>query len=500
MAIKKVAMIGAGSMGGGMALLLAEKGISVSIEDPSESTVDALIKSAEEQGIHNKLSKHEDYEDLCKSLDSPKVFFFSLPHGTVGDSVVEGLHPYLDKGDVIVDCSNEHWENTQRRQGKLIAQGVYYLGCGVSGGYQAARRGPSMCPGGDDRALELCLPMFEMIAAKASDGSPCVGKIGEGGAGHYVKMIHNGIEHAMMSAISEAWEIMHTLMGMEYDAIGKVFEKWGSEGEFKNTFLIQIGADICETKDKGHHVLSDIKDKVVQDIDGSEGTGIWSNTQAVDLHNPAPTLTAAHYLRIASAFLDIRQHVEKIFHGSFLPAKIEFKDEEEKDAFIEDLRKAVYATCLASYIQGFGIIDKADKANKWSINYAMIVQIWRAGCIIQSDHINSLLHHIFNTGTSAASPHKNHNLLYEPTIVSELKSNFPSLKRVVLKGVETNANTPSMSATLEYLKYMGNLKLPTQFYEAELDYFGKHMYDSKSEDKGPGLPMTGKHHYEWKPA
>lgn len=215
-----------------MALLLAEDGISVAIQDPSEETVDKLIKSASDQGIHDKLSKHEDYGDLCSSLPSPKIIFFSLPHGTVGDTVVEGLHQYLEKGDIIVDCSNEEWENTQRRQGKLIAQGVYYIGCGVSGGYQAARRGPSMCPGGEEKALDIMMPLFERMAAKAEDGSPCVAKIGDGGAGHYVKMIHNGIEHGMMCAISEAWTIMNRQMGMKYDEIGKIFEKWSSEGEF----------------------------------------------------------------------------------------------------------------------------------------------------------------------------------------------------------------------------------------------------------------------------
>jgi len=187
-------MIGAGSMGGGMTLLLAENGYEVAIQDPSSETVDALIKAGEDQGIHGKLSKHTEYASLTGALSLPKVIFFSLPHGTVGDTVVEGLYKYLDKGDIIVDCSNEEWENTQRRQGKLIAQGVYYIGCGVSGGYQAARRGPSMCPGGEDKALDLCMPMFEKMAAKATDGTPCVGKIGNGGAGHYVKMIHNGIE------------------------------------------------------------------------------------------------------------------------------------------------------------------------------------------------------------------------------------------------------------------------------------------------------------------
>jgi 6-phosphogluconate dehydrogenase len=187
-------MIGTGSMGGGMALLMAENGVSVSLQDPSSETVDALIKSAEDQGIHDKLSKHADYASLCNSLPNPKVIFFSLPHGNVGDSVVEGLQQFLEKGDVLVDCSNEEWENTQRRQGKLVAQGVYYVGCGVSGGYQAARRGPSMCPGGEEKALDICMGLFEKIAAKDEKGRPCVAKVGMGGSGHYVKMIHNGIE------------------------------------------------------------------------------------------------------------------------------------------------------------------------------------------------------------------------------------------------------------------------------------------------------------------
>lgn len=291
----------------------------------------------------------------------------------------------------------------------------------------------------------------------------------------------------MMSAISEAWTIMNKHMGMKYDEIGKTFEEWSAEGEFvslllstsncadqnqKNTFLVKIGADICEQKDKeGHHVLGDVQDKVVQDIDGSEGTGIWSNTQAETLHVPAPTLSTAHYLRVASAFRGSREHVKETFHGSFLPSKLNFVDAKEKEAFLEDLRWAVYSTCLAAYVQGISIIDTADKKNKWAIDYQAIVRIWRAGCIIQADHISSLLEEIFHP--SSGSKHKNHNLLYEPKIVEELKTGFGSLKKVVLKGTEANAIIPSMSATLEYLKYSGNLELPTQFYEAELDYFGK---------------------------
>lgn len=224
-------MIGCGSMGGGMALLLSENGIKVLLEDPSAETVDKLILSAEDQGIHNKLEKHEDYKDLCDSLDSPRVLIFSLPHGTVGDTVVEGLHQYLDKGDIIVDASNENWENTQRRQGKLMAQGVYYIGMGVSGGYQAARRGPSMCPGGQEIAVNMILPMLQKICAKDKQGRPCVGYVGAGGAGHFVKMIHNGIEHGMMSAISEAWQIMNLCLDMKFDEIGGELARWNADGE-----------------------------------------------------------------------------------------------------------------------------------------------------------------------------------------------------------------------------------------------------------------------------
>lgn len=214
-----------------MALLFAENGLSVSLEDPSEKMVDSLIEQAKKLGLGDKLSKHEDYKSLCESLDSPKVFFLSLPHGTVGDTVVDGLKPYLERGDIFVDCGNENWENTQRRQGKLVSQGVDYIGCGVSGGYQAARRGPSMCPGGPQRALDIVLPFLEKVAAKDAKGRPCVARAGEGGAGHYVKMVHNGIEQGMMSAISEAWTVMNKHMGMSYEEIGKVFDKWNSEGE-----------------------------------------------------------------------------------------------------------------------------------------------------------------------------------------------------------------------------------------------------------------------------
>ncbi|KAL8813045.1 MAG: hypothetical protein Q9200_000567 [Gallowayella weberi] len=507
-------MIGCGSMGGGMALLFAEHGITVSLNDPSEENMNQLLATAQKDGLQDRLQKHSSYDDLCKSLSSPKVFVFSLPHGTVGDKVVDGLYTFLEKGDVIIDASNEHWENTQRRQGKLVPQYRrllyrYFIlsflfrgriltwmntGMGVSGGYQAARRGPSMCPGGEERALDIVMPMLKKVAAKDSSGNPCVGRAGSGGSGHYVKMIHNGIEHGMMSALAEAWQIMSLGLKMGYDEIGDEFERWNEKGELKGTFLVSIGADICRQKDsQGRHVLSIVEDKVVQDVDGTEGTGIWSQLEAVRLHVPAPSLTTAHFIRLASAFRADRKHVKEAFGGQFpVEAWSEAaQGEEKKKSVLESLRKAVYAACLASFVEGINIIDQANRENRWAIDYAAVVQIWRNGCIIKADHITDLLADIV-----AKPDDLDLDLLHHKRVTAELKTAFPALKEIVAKAVQHNAIVPSLSATLEFLKYSTNTVLPTQFYEAQMDYFGKHMFDLKSEPAGK--PETGKHHFEWK--
>ncbi|KAK4961774.1 hypothetical protein LTR10_002265 [Elasticomyces elasticus] len=502
--IKKIAMIGCGSMGGGMAQLFAENGIHVSLEDPSSDQMDIVIDSAKQAGIPaDRINKHSDYKSLCESLDKPKVLFFSLPHGSVGDSVLGGLMPYLEKGDIIVDCGNEHWENTERRQGKCVTKGIRYVGCGVSGGYQAARRGPSMCPSADDETLSLVLPLLRIAAAKDPQGKPCVGPVGTGGAGHYCKMIHNGIEHGMMSAIAEAYGLMRTGLGMSLEEISGVFDDWNSKGELQGTFLIWISRDICRTKNgNGQYVLDTVEDKVVQDYTGEEGTGVWSNTEAVEHHVPAPTLTAAHYLRVASGDRHQRALIQKTFgvgsgssskdHTSVFPPQ---KLQSTGAAFIEDLRMAVYTACLAAYCQGLIVIGKAEKANHFNINYAELLQIWRAGCIIQADYISGeLLQPIYPNGdTRFANP------LHHPSIAHNLKRGYAHLRTVVVKSVEGDHVVPALSATLEYLKYQTSTALPTNFYEAQLDYFGKHMYDVKGEDEA-GQPETGKAHWEWKPA
>ncbi|EKG12934.1 6-phosphogluconate dehydrogenase [Macrophomina phaseolina MS6] len=461
--------------------------------------MDSIVEQANQADTipDGAVRKYSDYASLCSSLDSPKVFVFSLPHGSVGDSVLGGLMPYLDKGDIIIDAGNENWQNTERRQSKCYTRGVRYIGMGVSGGYQAARQGPSMCPGGDDESLDLVMPLLKKVAAKDRKGVPCVGKAGTGGSGHYVKMIHNGIEHGMISAVSEAYDLMKKGLGMNNDEIADVFEQWNKEGELQGTFLIWISADICRAKDKSRndeYVLDTVEDKVVQDITGEEGTGIWSNEQAVSYHIPAPTLTTAHYLRLASADRNQRIRAQETIGVEFTPRSLNLSGESKQD-FLEALRRATYAAFLASYIQGINIIERADRANHWNIDYSAVLQIWAAGCIIQADHIASLLHPILTNHRALDTI----NLLFQPSAMSELKACVASLRDVVVKATTTDHVIPALSASLEYVKYQTSTNLPTSFSEAQLDYFGAHMYDRKGEE-GTGAPSEGKHHFEWKPA
>ena len=226
-------MIGTGSMGSMMSLLFAENGCEVCCYDPNEDNLKKCIQNAKSAGLEGKVRSYQDYEPLVKGLEgqSPKVFLLSIPHGSVGDSIVESLNPYISREDILVDFSNEHYEATQRRQAKLMTRGVRYIGSGVSGGYQSARAGPSISPGGDKSALGQIMPLLKKVAAKDKNGNPCVAEIGPGGSGQYVKMIHNGIEQGMMAALCEVWSLMHTGLEMSYSEIANTWEKWSSGGE-----------------------------------------------------------------------------------------------------------------------------------------------------------------------------------------------------------------------------------------------------------------------------
>lgn len=460
-----------------------------------EDNVKKLLDMASKIKLDSKIKVHKDYKELCEAVESPdasKYFVFSIPHGPPGDKSVEGLKPYLKKGDVIMDASNEYWKNTERRQKGLDPEGIHYIGMGVSGGYQSARHGPSISPGGSEEGLKKVMPFLRQVAAKDKSGKPCTVPVGRGGSGHYVKMVHNGIEQGLMSILCEAWGIMINGFGMSYEEIAEVFEKWNKDGPLSIDFLDNIGVDINRIKDgHGDYVLGQIRDKVVQDVDESEGTGFWTCEEIARLHIPAPIITSAHLFRCGSADAAARAAVSKAVNTGPRPTK--FDTGTDRSSSLELLRDATYASFLMAFCQGLHLINAASKDFDWDIQFASLLQLWRGGCIIQSDYIVDLLEKVYKE----KDVQKN-NLLSSPIIAKELTKVYPGLKKIVSKGVETDQYIPAISAALEFYKYTCGTDLPTQFMEAELDYFGAHNYSLKSEPLGK--PEKGPHHFEWKRA
>ncbi|MCJ1233872.1 hypothetical protein MMC14_001830, partial [Varicellaria rhodocarpa] len=431
-------MIGAGSMGGMMSLLFAELGLNVSAYDPSDENAQALLN-------------------------------------VVGDKTVENVRPYLEAGDIFLDASNENWLNTERRQAICNPLKVHYIGAGVSGGYQSARHGPSISPGGDNEGLDKIMPLLKRAAAKDSEGRACVAKVGPGGSGHYTKCVHNFIEQGLMSTLCEVWGIMTKCLELSYEEVGSIFEQWNSDGPLLTFAENKIQQTITPMSLRKSRIkLSKTLTK--------QGTGIWGTQEATRLHVPAPTIMSAHIFRIASADAAQRLNIQESLTKEFPVETIPFTSKKDKKTFIDDLQTATFAAFLMSFVQGLDLLSHASAENKWSIDFASIIQIWRAGCIIQSDHISDLLEQVYKNSPSET------NLLINRSIAQTLSESFPALKRVVLKSIGANAHIPSLSASLEYIKYMGSTDLPTQFMEAELDYFGRHMFDFKSAR--PGKPVT----------
>ncbi|KAI0324933.1 6-phosphogluconate dehydrogenase C-terminal domain-like protein [Cubamyces sp. BRFM 1775] len=489
-------------MGSGMAMLFAENGLDVSAYDIKPENIDnlhSILQSSLAPSLHPKVAGYKDLNQFMDSLggtSADKLLVFSIPHGSAADKVIEQIRPHLSRGDIILDGGNEYYENARRRQDTLQPDGISYLSMGVSGGYQSARRGPSISPSGDRAAVERVLPLLQRFAAKdPKTGKPCVANLGPGPCGHYVKMVHNGIEQGILGIVNETWEILYKCLHTDLDTISSIYKKWEDEGELKRNFLFGIGADICRRHKEGGkpgHIVNEVQDKVVQDADDTEGTGFWTVMEAAKRHVSAPTIASAHFFRIASADRAQRMEVVHALGEGIGAARKQHVDDAFRTEFIEDLRLAAYCACLASFAQGMNLIARASKDEGWGVSLAECIQIWREGCIIRSEYIADLLQPLYEK-----EPEVLNTLTLQP-VADEIKRTIPSLLKVVKHGLEWGAHIPTLSASLEYFKYCGGKHLPSQFMEAELDYFGAHSYDLKSE--GDGEVKKGKHHYEWKPA
>jgi len=507
---KRIGVVGAGNMGSMMVFAFSEIGLDVSVWDVSKSNLDQLMTNVRaSKDIKTKVEGYHDIDEFTRSLEGGgdrKLFMFSITHGQPADSVLSMIKKDLKKGDIILDGGNENYRRTERRQKECKEIGVSWIGMGVSGGYQSARRGPSLSPSGDPEAMKLVMPLLEAYSAKdKKTGLPCVTAIGPAGSGHFVKMVHNGIEGGMLSTLAEAWSLLHYGLGMNYDEIGDIFEQWNKEGELRNNYLIQIGSEICHVKrtpqgdhkgegvsDKDGYVLDDVLDKVVQDDDNTEGTPLWALMDSAFRHVSAPTLATAHYMRISSGNREERLKVAKKIQ---VPSPKPIERIKNRKEFVEHLRRAVYVAFLSSFCQGLEIISRASLDEGWNVDLGKCLQIWRAGCIIQSEAIADILQPALSADKQLT------NIKFIDKVAQELHKNFESLKQVVIESIMSDQYIPAISATLEYLKYEGGTKLPTKFMEAQMDFFGAHAYNKPGvPGEDPGPVKKGPHHYEWRPA
>ncbi|KAI0665436.1 6-phosphogluconate dehydrogenase decarboxylating [Trametes maxima] len=499
----KIGVVGAGSMGSGLVMLFAENGLAVSLYDANGAAIDALPdilnnpQSGLDPALHPKLTGYKDLTEFMSSLaaDAAKLLVLSIPHGSATDTVLSQICTHLRAGDVILDGGNEWYQAAARRQAALRADGIAYLSMGVSGGYQAARPGPSISASGDAAALARVLPLLERIAARdARTGRACAAALGPGACGHYVKMVHNGIEQGVLGVVCETWAILHRCLGIDLDEVAEIFEGWVKEGELKRNFLFGIGADICRRhKENGApgHIVDEVQDKVVQDADNSEDecTGFWTVMEAASRHVCAPTISSAHFFRIGSSDRAERMKVASVVGDEIGAVRKEHVEEKDKKAFAEDVRLAAYCGCLASYAQGMNLIARASRDEGWGVRPGKCVEIWREGCIIRSEHIADVLQPVYEKEPEIS------NTLTLRAVGDEIQRTVGSLERVVRRGLGWNAHIPTLSASLEYFKYCGGKELASGFMEAELDYFGSHKYDEKK-----GSVCKGKHHYDWRPA
>ncbi|RPA86724.1 6-phosphogluconate dehydrogenase, decarboxylating [Ascobolus immersus RN42] len=488
-----------------MAILFAKVGYTISLWDISKPSLDSSqshINSSKHisSSQKNEIKYFDDLVDFMFSLGQgshPRLFIFSLPHGSAADDALQKMHNLLGRGDVIIDSGNEWYLATERRMKYMSLMGISYIGMGVGSTVSTADKdceGMSMMLGGDPDAVKRVLPTLEKVAAKDDRGVPCVRFMGPRGAGHYVKMAHDGVQQGMMGVLNEAWEMMFKSLHMPLEEVSQVFDSWVKTGKLRNNYLLYTGSQIClpKQKDSNFHILNEVQDKVTQDATGSDGTGTWSVSEASNRQISFPTIASAHFYRVASADRAQRLIFAEAMDG-LTQAKKQRLTPTEKQEVLKDLHDAIYVGFVAAYVQGLNLIAKASKDEGWNIHLSDVIQVWKKGAVIRSDHITSLLERTF-----AAHPkHENViNLLLEEPIFNEIADTFLPLKRTVQRALQWDGHFPAMSATLEYFKYCGGKHLPTQFMEAQLDYLGNANYDLKCE--GAGEVRKGAHHYEWK--
>ncbi|SHE46735.1 6-phosphogluconate dehydrogenase [Atopostipes suicloacalis DSM 15692] len=469
MSKQQIGVMGMAVMGKNLALNIESRGYSVSIYNRTTSKAEAVIEEHPDKNLHLETT----VEEFVNSLEKPRRIILMVQAGPGTDAVIQQVLPFLDKGDVLIDGGNTFYQDTMRRNEELEESGVYFIGTGVSGGEEGALLGPSIMPGGQKEAYNLVAPILEQIAAKApADGEPTVTYIGPNGAGHYVKMVHNGIEYGDMQLIAETYHIMRNLLDLSNDEIAAIFKEW-NEGEL-DSFLIELTADALTKKDPetGKHVVDIILDRA-----GNKGTGKWTSQSALDLGTPLPLITEAVFARYISALKDERVAASKVL------SKPEKKDLNiNKEEVIEELREALYFSKLMSYAQGFSQMRMASKEYDWNLQYGEIAKIWRAGCIIRARFLQNITN-AYDRDPNLA------NLLLDDYFNDISKKYQQSVRDIVSLSVQAGVPIPAFSSAISYYDSYRSERLPANIIQAQRDYFGAHTYER--------VDKAGTYHFDW---
>ena len=457
-----IGLIGLAVMGENLVLNMESKGYTVAVYNRTTTKVDDFIKG---RGANKNFIGTHSIEELVAALEKPRKVMMLVKAGDPVDHFIEQLIPHLDKGDIIIDGGNSHFPDTIRRTKHIESKGLLFIGTGVSGGEEGALLGPSMMPGGSPAAWPFVKDIFQSIAAKVEDGTPCCDWVGESGAGHFVKMVHNGIEYGDMQIINEAYHVMKTLLGMSADDMHQVFKHWNT-GEL-DSYLIEITADILAHKDTDGEPLVE----KILDTAGQKGTGKWTGVAALDLGIPLTLIGESVFSRCLSAQKDIRVQASKVISGP----KPAFKG--DKAQFIEDLKMALYGAKIISYAQGYDLMMEAAKEYGWKLNYGGIALMWRGGCIIRSAFLGDIKK-AFDNNPSLP------NLLLDPFFTEKIEAAQEGWRRVCATAITNGIPVPAMSSALAYFDGFRSERLPANLLQAQRDYFGAHTYERIDKPRG----------------
>ena len=457
-----IGLVGLAVMGENLVLNMESRGFTVAVYNRTVDKVDGFING---RGKGKKIIGTHTITELIQSLKTPRKIMLMVKAGKPVDEFIDLLTPHMSQGDIIIDGGNSHFPDSIRRTKYLESKGFYFIGTGVSGGEEGALLGPSIMPGGSTAAWQFIKPIFQSIAAKVEDGTPCCDWVGNDGAGHFVKMVHNGIEYGDMQLISEAYQIMKDLLGMSADEMHLVFKKWNS-GEL-DSYLIEITRNILAYKDDDGKPLVD----KILDTAGQKGTGKWTSVNSLDLGIPLTLISEAVYARCLSAIKDERIAASKMLNGP-IP-----KFTGDKQTFLNDLEKALYASKIVSYAQGFTLLRAAAEEFKWNLNYGGIALLWRGGCIIRSVFLGKIKEAFENNPALT-------NLLLDPFFKEKIESSQEAWRRVLSTAVMNGIWAPAFSTALNYFDGYRNGRLPANLLQAQRDYFGAHMYERIDKPRG----------------